>query len=95
MFSALSNSPQPFVTLGSSENGCVDFGLVSYREKPWRLGNNRRYAWVYHRPCLFRLKRLDTQDLFLESAVDDAGFVGVEDRMPGSVSCSPPSGTSM
>lgn len=37
-----------------------------------------------------QVQELYSQDLTLKSAVDDAGFVGAGDRMPGSVSYSPP-----
>lgn len=56
VFSALSSSPPPFVMLGSFGNGCVDFGPVSYRGKPWWLRDENPYVWVGHGPRLVRSK---------------------------------------
>ena len=76
--------------LERSQNGCVEFGTVSYRGKPWWLGYNSRYVWACHRPWLVKFNNFTPRTLTLKSAVDDAGFVGVADRMPVSVLYSSP-----
>ena len=90
VFPALSSFPPPSVMLESSENGCVDFGTVSYKEKPWWFSDSSRYVWACHRSWLVKFKNYTPRVLDLRSAVDDAGFVDVKDRMPRSVTCCPP-----
>ena len=49
---ALLSLPQPFVMLGSSENGCGDFGAVNYRETSWWLGRKTVGISGPHTDCV-------------------------------------------
>lgn len=56
--------------------------MVARRQQSVFLGLTQTVA--------LQVQELYSQDLILKSAVGDAGLVGAEDRMPGSVTCFPP-----